>query len=153
MHLFSIDQTRLVFSSSLRCSCSRTDHPPSRCTCRYTWHPPCARCTYDLQLLGALTGFPPGMLSAPSPGVLVVACLGIQISSTNLQLRFSAGKCAPRCFLPALPMQWLLEVRVDFDSGTVIPLLYVVALQTTNPLRLLQVPYRLIRLGSEVDFQ
>ena len=43
--------------------------------------------------------------------------------------------------------------RVGFDSGTVIPLLYVVALPTTNPLRLLRVPYRLVRIDSEVDLQ
>jgi hypothetical protein len=74
-------------------------------------------------------------------------------SSTNLQLRFSPGKCAPRCILPALPMRWLLAVRVVFDSVTVIPLLYVEAPPTTNPLRLLRVPYRLFRLDSKVDFQ
>jgi hypothetical protein len=45
----------------------------------------------------------------------------------------------------------LFAVGVVFDSGTVIPLLYVVAPPTTNPLRLLQVPYRLDRLDSEVD--
>ena len=45
----------------------------------------------------------------------------------------------------------MLEVGVDFDSGTVIPLLYVVAPPTTNPLRLLRVPYGLARIDSEVD--
>jgi len=183
MHSFGINQTRLIVSSSLRCSCSRTDHPPSRCTCSYTWHPPCARCTHHLQLLA---GFPPGMLSAPSPCVLAVTCLDIHIvvfsihlsfhlqvhwltllhvhwltlleisskvhSSTDLQLQFSAGKCAPRCFLPALLVRWFLAVGVGFDSGTVIPLLYVIASPTTDPLQLLRVPYRLVRVASEVDF-
>jgi len=46
----------------------------------------------------------------------------------------------------------LLAVGVVFDSGTVFPLLYVVAPLTANPFRLLQVPYRLVRLYSEVDF-
>jgi len=62
-----------------------------------------AMLSYHLQLLA---GFPPGMLSAPPPGVLAVTCLGIHVSSTNLQLRISAGKCAPRCFLTALPV-WI----------------------------------------------
>jgi len=114
-------------SSSLLCSCSRTDHTPSQCTYRYTWYPPCARCTYYLQLLGTLAAYRPGMFSAPSPGVLAVTCLDIHIIVfwihlsfhlqlhwltllylrllTNLQPQFSAGKCAPRCFLPALPVQ------------------------------------------------
>jgi len=56
---FGHDPGRYAQSSSLRCSCSLTDHPPSRCTCRYAWHPPCARCTYHLQLLGGLGRYPP----------------------------------------------------------------------------------------------
>jgi len=157
---------RLIFSSSLQCSCSCIDHAPSRCTCRYTWHRPCARCTYHLQLLA---GFPPGMLSASSPGVLAVTCLGIHMivfwfhlsfhfqlhwltlihvrlltllvisskvhSLTIIKLRFFAGRCAPRCFLPALPVRWLLAVGVGFDSSMVIPLLYIVAPLTTNQLQ------------------
>jgi len=155
---------RLIFSSSFQCSCSCTDHPPSRCTCRYTWHQPFARCTYHFPLLA---GFPPGMLSTPPPSVLAVTCLGIHIivfwihlsfhlqlhwltllhihmltllvtssnicSLTNIQLRFSSGKCAPRCFLPVFPVRWLLAVGVGFDSGTVMPLGYVVAALTTDP--------------------
>jgi len=42
-------------------------------------------------------------------------------------------------------------VGVVYDSGTVIPLLYVVAPLKANPFRLLRVPYRLVRLYSEVD--
>jgi len=38
-HLFAIVQTRFIFWSSLRCPCSRTDHPAAWCTCRYTGHP------------------------------------------------------------------------------------------------------------------
>jgi len=72
-------------------------------------------------------------------------------SLTNFQLWFSAGKCAPRCFLPALPVQWLLEVGVHFDSGEVIPLWYLIALPMTNPLWDLQVPYQLVRLDFQVN--
>jgi len=46
----------------------------------------------------------------------------------------------------------LLAVGVDFDSGTVIPLLHVVAPPTTHLIRLLQVSCRLVRSDSEVDF-
>jgi len=67
---------------------------------------------------------------------LSLTCLGIYISSTNLQLQISAGKCAPRCFLPALLVWWLPAVEVVFDSGTVIPLLYIVAPPRTNPWQL-----------------
>ena len=35
-----------------------------------------AMLSYHLQLLA---GFPPGMLFAPSPGVLAVTCLGIHL--------------------------------------------------------------------------
>jgi hypothetical protein len=59
---------------------------------------------------------------------------------TNLHMRFSAVKCAPRCFLPR-------------TSGTVIPVLYVVAQPTTNPSWFLCVPHLLVRIDSEVDFQ
>jgi len=139
-----------MFSSSLRCSCSRMDHPASRCTCRYTWHPPCARCTQHLQLLGSLAGFPRGTFFAPSSGVLAVICLGIHVSLTNLQLPFSAGKCAPRWFLPALLVWSLLAVRVDFDPGKVIPILHI-ATRTRNPLWLLRVLYHLAMIDSDDD--
>ena len=46
----------------------------------------------------------------------------------------------------------MLAVRVGFDYGTVVLLLNVVALPTTNPLQLLRVPYRLVRIDSKVDF-
>jgi len=70
---FGLDLGRYAQSSTLRCSCSLTDHPPSRCTCRYAWHPPCARCTYHLQLLGALARFPP----ASFPLLLQVCLLSL----------------------------------------------------------------------------
>jgi hypothetical protein len=44
-------------------------------------------------------------------------------------------------------------VLTPSTGGTVIPLLNVVAPPTTDLIRLLQVPYRSIRLDSEVDFQ
>jgi len=51
----------------------------------------------------------------------------------NVKLWFSSGMYAPRCFYPALPVLWLLKVAVIFDSGTVSPILYIVAPPTTNP--------------------
>ena len=45
----------------------------------------------------------------------------------------------------------MLAVGVVCDSSSVIPLLYVVAPLKANPFRLLRVPYRLVRLYSEVD--
>jgi hypothetical protein len=38
------------------------------------------------------------------------------------------------------------------DPGIFIPLLYIVALPMTNPLRLLLVQYRLVRIDYEFDF-
>lgn len=75
-HLLGMDHTRLIVSSALRGSCSRTDHVHCRCTCRYRWHPPCAQCTNPLQ---SHTIFPLSMLSAPSAGVFAVTSLGIHI--------------------------------------------------------------------------
>jgi hypothetical protein len=95
---FAIDQTRFVFSSSLRCSCSRSDHPPSRCTCWYTLHPPCAWCTYHLQMLA---GFPPGMLST-----LLQACL---LSLVWVSTSFSEFAC-----------RFISRCTVDSSSRTLV---------------------------------
>jgi hypothetical protein len=45
------------------------------------------------------------------------------------------------------------DVRGGFDYGTVIPRFYDIALQTTDPIWLVRVPYRLVRIDSEVDSQ
>jgi len=79
LHSFGTDVAQLIFLSSLLCSCSQTNYPPSRCTGRHSSHLPYARYTYRLQLLVAFPGFAPGMLSTPSHGVLAVTCLGIHI--------------------------------------------------------------------------
>jgi len=85
-----------------------------------------------------------------SPGSLFSTCLLDSLViylkehlSSNLQLQFSDSKCTPRCFLPVLAVQWLLAV---------IPLLYVIALQTIDPLLLLQMPYWLVRLHYHDEF-
>jgi len=79
LHSFSIDDAQLMFSSSLRCSCSRTNYSLSQRTSRYIWHLRYARYNYHLRLLVALAGFHPGMLFTRSPGWLAVTCLGIHI--------------------------------------------------------------------------
>jgi len=86
--------------NSLPNSIVSTDHPPSRCTCRYTWHQPCAWRTYHLQLLRTFAGFPLGMLSAPSPGVLAVTFLGIHIVIFWVHLSFH------------LQMHWLTLLHI-----------------------------------------
>jgi hypothetical protein len=69
----------------------------------------------------------------------------------NFQLQFSAGKWA--LVLPRGASGTVIARDSNCcDSSIVIPLLYVVALPTTNPLRLLLVLYRLVRIDSEVDF-
>jgi len=98
MHSFTIDQTRLIVPSSVRCSCSRTDHSPSRWTCRYTWHPPSAWCT-DLQLLGALASFPQCMLSV----VLHVCSLSVVWVYTSSSLLVDSS---PRTFVDSASDDW-----------------------------------------------
>ena len=78
----------LPMSSFLRRSCSHTDCSPSCYLCRYTIHPPCAWCMYYLQLLGTFAGIPPGMVSALSPGELVVTFLGTYTIVFGIDLSF-----------------------------------------------------------------
>jgi len=96
----------LDVSSYLWCTCSCTDHPPSLHTCRYTRYPPWAQCTYHLQLLSVFAGFPPGMLSAPSPGELVTTSLGMHIIIFWVCLSFH------------LHVHWLTLLHVFVDSGS-----------------------------------
>lgn len=79
IHSFSVDQTRLIFSWSHECSCSRTDHPLYQYTCRYTGHVPIAQSTHYLWLQGTLAGFLPGIQCAPSADVYAVIFMGINI--------------------------------------------------------------------------
>jgi len=73
-------------------------------------------------------------------------------SSAYLHLRYSTSKCDPGCFLPALPVRWLLVVVLVLHSSIVIPLLYIAPALTTNPLQLLLVPYLLVKPDAEVTF-
>lgn len=67
LHLYGMDQARLIISSSLWC------------TWRDTWRPSYARCADRLRSLGALTGSPPGVRVYLSVGVLAITCLSALI--------------------------------------------------------------------------
>jgi hypothetical protein len=107
----------------------------------------CARCH--------LSGYPPRrfcMLTLLHVRLLTLLVMSSKVRSlNNFQLRFSAGKWA--LVLPRGASGTVIARGSNCcDSSIVIPLLYVVPLPTTNPLRLLLVPYRLVRIDSEVDF-
>jgi len=96
------------------------------------------------------------MLSTLSPGVLAITCLGNHIIVLLIDKSPAVILCQyvrSKVLSPSTSGMLIACGRIGCDSGMVIPVLYVVALPTTYPLRLLRVPPRLVTLDFEVDFQ